>query len=296
MTLGLIALSFVACNGPSNNNDQDESMNDTASASADAEVMTSEPSLKPLWQSDSSLITNESVFYYGPGDFLLVSNIEGKPTDLDGKGSIAKVSTTGEIIEANWASGISAPKGMCVIGKTLYVTDVNRLLAINMDNRAERKSYPIEGAQFLNDLTTDGETVYISDMSVGTLHSLKGEELRLVMDSVPSLNGLCYAENRLFGLNAEGLLEFDLVGESYQVINDKVQGGDGLVSLGDGEFIASKWQGEIWYINGEEASEMYNSLEEGIQTADIGFNPNTRTLYVPRFFSNYISAFELVND
>lgn len=295
MSLGFIALGMVACNGGQNAGEENSNPVDSASAEAIEEVI-STMSLVPLWQSDSTLITNESVFYYAEGDFLLVSNIEGKPTELDDKGSIAKVSTDGKIIDAAWATGISAPKGMCVLGEKLFVSDVNRVIAISMENTADRDYYPIEGAQFLNDLSTDGKAVYVSDMAMGTLHRIKDGVLSLVADSVASLNGLCYAENKLFGLSAEGLIEFDLQDGTYQVLNDKVQGGDGLVSLGDGKFIASKWQGEIWFIDGEEASQMLSSQEEGIQTADIGFNPNTNTVYVPRFFSNYISAFTLVSE
>jgi len=292
--LGLLAFAVFACNNVAVS--VEDSTNTSDSASAEAELIKTSPSLELLWQSDSSLLTNESVLYYEKGDFLLVSNIEGKPTDLDGQGSIAKLSTDGKIVDAEWATGINAPKGMCVLGHKLYVSDVNQVVAIDMNNTNERDYYEVEGAVFLNDLSTDGESVYVSDMRTGKLHRIKRGILSLEMDSVPSLNGLCYAEGKLYGLNAEGLLEFDLEEGSYQVINDKVQGGDGLVYLGNEQFIASRWQGEIWFVDGEAADIMLSSQAEEIQTADIGYNPNTQTLYVPRFFSNYVSAYRLIND
>ena len=287
-----MALGVFACNNAPVSEEVVDS--DSDSASAKASSLTS-LSLEPLWQSDSSLITNESVLYYESGDFLLVSNIEGNPTDLDGKGSIAKLSTEGEIVDAEWAAGINAPKGMCVLGEKLYVSDINQVVAIDMNNTEKREYYPVEGAVFLNDLSTDGESVYVSDMRTGKLHRIKDGILSLEMDSLPSLNGLCFAEGKLFGLNAEGLIEFDLKQGTHQVINDKVQGGDGLVSLGGGQFIASRWQGEIWFIDGLMAHLMLSSQAEEIQTADIGYNPKTKALYVPRFFSNYVTAYTL-ND
>jgi len=295
MILGFLALGMMACNNVQNSDDENINPGDSASTEA-VEGEKSSLSLEPLWQSESTLITNESVFYYEEGDFLLVSNIEGKPTELDGKGSIAKLSTDGKILDAEWAAGINAPKGMCVLGSQLFVSDVNQVIVISLENTDDREYHPIKGAQFLNDLASDGESVYVSDMTMGTLHRLKEGVLSLVADGVPSLNGLCFAEGVLYGINAEGLLQFDLMEGTYQVINNKVQGGDGLVSLGEGKFIASKWQGEVWYIDGEEASEMLNTMEDGIQTADIGYNPNTKTLYIPRFFSNYVSAYRVISE
>ncbi len=293
IALALLAVGFVACNNVST--PVNDGVDTKDSASAEAEIIERAPSLEPIWQSDSSLITNESVLYYEAGDFLLVSNIEGNPTDMDGQGSIAKLNTDGEIIDAEWARGINAPKGMCILGESLYVSDINQIVSININNTDEREYYPVEGAVFLNDISSDGESVFISDMRTGSLHRIKEGVLSLVMDSLPSLNGLCFAEGKLYGLNAEGLLEFDLSQKSYRVLNDKVQGGDGLVSLGNEQFIASRWQGEIWYIDGPAAQLMLSSQAEEIQTADIGYNPNTKTLYVPRFFSNYVSAYSF-ND
>lgn len=292
--LALMAVGVFACNNSPVSEKVMEKNGDNVSAQA--EDSQKSLSLEPLWQSDSSLITNESVYYYEEGDFLLVSNIEGNPTDMDGKGSIAKLSTDGKVLDAEWATGINAPKGMCVLGDKLFVSDINQVVAIDMNNTSDRDYYKVEGAVFLNDLSTDGESVYISDMRTGKLHRISSGILSLEMDSLASLNGLCFTEGKLYGLNAEGLLEFDLQEGTYQVINDKVQGGDGLVSFGKGQFIASRWQGEVWFVDGEEAELMLSSQAEEIQTADIGYNPNSKTLYVPRFFSNYVSAYSVISD
>jgi hypothetical protein len=297
MSLGILVLGMFACTNTDNTGADKRTVKEIETT--DIQLIKTDAkslSLEIAWQSDSILPTNESVFYFEQEDYLFVSNIDGKPTDFDNKGSIAKLSTDGKIIDANWATGINAPKGMCVLGEKLFVSDINQVIAIALDNPKDRDYYPVQGAQFLNDLSTDGKAVFVSDMSIGTLHSIKDGTVSLLMDSLPSLNGLCYSEGQLYGLNGEGLLQFNLEEGTYQVLNDKVQGGDGLISLSDGKFIASKWQGEVWYINGQEATQLLNTKEEGIQTADIDYNSNTKTLYVPRFFSNYVSAYSVITD
>lgn len=293
ISLGLLAFSFVACTNTVS------TVKDSGGVSDSLAVGLIEKdfiSLSLAWETDSVFITNESVLYFEEGDYLFVSNIDGKPVDFDGKGSIAKLSKDGKIIDLEWAKGINAPKGMCVLGEKLFVSDINQVVAIALDNSDDRDYYPIEGAQFLNDLSTDGNTVFVSDMTVGTVHSIKDGKVSMLMKGLPSLNGLCYAYGNLYGLSAEGLLQFNIEEGSYQVLNDKVQGGDGLVAIAKGEFIASKWLGEIWHIKGQEATLLLNTQKEGIQTADIDYDPNTKTLYVPRFFSNYVSAYSVITD
>ena len=61
------------------------------------------------------------------------------PTAKDGEGWISKLSPKGEVLEAKWVTGLNAPKGMRVQGDTLWVSDIDELVAIN------RKSGKIDG-------------------------------------------------------------------------------------------------------------------------------------------------------
>jgi hypothetical protein len=69
--------------------------------------------------------------------------------------------------------------------------------------------------------------------------------------------------------------------------------GDGLIILGKNEFIMSRWQGEIWYVNSDESILLLDTKELESQTADIGFDPSEKTLYVPTFFKNRVEAYKL---
>src|SRR5690606_12923102 len=80
-------------------------------ASVNAESVT----LSQLW-STKDLRTPESVLVHKAGTekYLLVSEIEGDGAALDGKGGIAKLSMSGEILDQDWVRGLNAPKGMAV--------------------------------------------------------------------------------------------------------------------------------------------------------------------------------------
>jgi len=75
----------------------------------------------------------EAVLVSDDGSFLYVSDTNGGPAETNGLGYIARVGT---MVEQEWATGLDAPKGMLEAGNTLYVTDIDRLVAIDPANGA----------------------------------------------------------------------------------------------------------------------------------------------------------------
>src|SRR6187402_465391 len=112
--------------------------------------------LEKLWLTEG-LKVPESVFVYrdDKSSYLLVSQIDGDPSVVDGQGAIAKMSLKGEIIDAGWVKGLNAPKGMGVFGGKLYVADITRVVVINIKKAEIEKKLNIPGAVFLNDITID---------------------------------------------------------------------------------------------------------------------------------------------
>lgn len=52
------------------------------------------------------------VIYDPVSNFIYVSNINGQPWDQDGNGFISKLDLDGKIVERQWVTGLSAPKGL----------------------------------------------------------------------------------------------------------------------------------------------------------------------------------------
>ena len=292
-TLVAALLMLSACNqksGTKSAEEQKQTKSEGQKAAGEKEP-TTKPSLSMEWETDTTLITNESVLYHESGDVLYVSNIMGKPTNEDGKGYISKVTTSGQIMEHKWASGLDAPKGMGIHKGKLYVTNINELVAVDLEDPSKMKRYPVEGAKFLNDVTIAGNKVYFSDMKTGKLHLFEDGEVTTFRENHPGLNGLAYHNGNLYALDGNGLHHIPEDGSEPHTINADVTNGDGLVVLNDSTFIASRWKGEIWHVQGSEATKMLDTKEK-VQTADIGYNRRSKTLYVPRFFANKVTAMQ----
>lgn len=118
----------------------------------------------PLWTRQGFQQPESVVMDTARGE-LYVSNINGQPGEKNGQGYIAKLASDGELIEQHWLTGLNAPKGMAIQGDRLFVTDIDRLLVIQLPDGQVLESHAPAGAQFLNDVAADERgAVYVSDM------------------------------------------------------------------------------------------------------------------------------------
>lgn len=111
----------------------------------------------------------ESAIFDAPRDRIILSTIIGNPGEADGEGSIVLLSPDGEVIDSDWATGLDAPKGMAIVGDILLVADLTRLHEIDLVTGQIRRSLDLPEAVFLNDITSDNETAYITDMLADTI-------------------------------------------------------------------------------------------------------------------------------
>ena len=285
-----LVLSTFIYSGCSSNNTNTE---DKETSQEEVVEQKATASLEKVWETPAELTTNESAHYEESDGMIYVANIEGKPAEKDGVGSIAKLNTKGEIVERNWVSGLNAPKGMTVKGNYLYVTDVDRLLEIELATGKINKSYEVDNAVFLNDADTDGERVYFTDMKANKILYLENEEIKTFAENQPNINGLRIGNGGiLYGLDADGFKKYNSDG-SFEILNNTVTGGDGLIVLDEKTFIASKWGGEIYLIQDGEAVKLLDTTAEESNTADIGYIPADNLVIVPTFFKDKVVAYKL---
>ena len=117
-----------------------------------------------------------------------ISNENGQPTERDNNGFITKLDPDGKISKLKFIEGgvngvtLHAPKALAVIGRTLYVSDIDRVRRFDADTgrplgELDLSAVPVD---FLTGLATDGHgTLYIADagadaiLKVDTRHSSK---------------------------------------------------------------------------------------------------------------------------
>ena len=69
---------------------------------------------------------------------------------------------------------------------------------------------------------------------------------------------------------------------------------DGLENIKGSDFLVSVWSGAVWYVNADGSKELlFDGKAVQTSTADIGWDPSTKTVYVPTFFKNSIIAFKV---
>jgi len=251
-------------------------------------------SLVKLWQSDTVLKVPESVLFDADAKLLYESNIDGQPWDKDGKGSVGKVGLDGKIIQVDWVTGLNAPKGLGRYKNNLYVADVDNVVVIDIAKAAISKRIPVEGAQGLNDISVDKNgKVYVTDSKAGKIYVLEQDKFVLKAEDLKGLNGVLSTGNQLYAVAAGALWKIDAANKAVKVADGMEPAVDGVEQVAPNEFVVSVWNGVVYYVTNGKAQVMLDTREQKSNTADIGYDPKTRTVYVPTFFKNCITAYTL---
>jgi len=252
---------------------------------------------KKHWESADILTTSESVCYYDKNGELFVSCINGNPLDKDGKGFIAKLSLTGDIIMHKWIVNLNAPKGMGIHDGFLYVTDIDRVVKISIADEKIVEEYPVDDAIFLNDITVDHEgNIYITDMKTKQIHRIHKNNIELYFfdDLIISPNGLAFEDGKLLVGTKNGIYGLETKNKQLTHLVKNTGSIDGLEPDGHGNYIISDWSGKVQIVNpSKEPILLFNTTDNGINAADILYIKDMELLLVPTFLDNRVMAYYL---
>jgi len=266
-----------------------------------AKAGASEPQLIKKWETKPDLKVSESVLYDESRDILYVSCINGMPTEKNGKGFIAKVTLKGEIKVLKWVTSLNAPKGMGISKERLFVTDIDRVVEIDIKSGKILNQYPVIEAKFLNDITVDGSgNIYVSDSSAknSAIYKISKGKISewLRTNEIIQPNGLYVEGDRLLvGSFKHGtLLAINLSDKKITTIANASTGIDGVKPDGKGNYIVSDWKGKTLFITKSgKVSILLDTTDAKINSADIEFIKSKNLLLIPTFFDNRVSAYEL---
>ncbi|MBW1696115.1 MAG: PQQ-binding-like beta-propeller repeat protein [Deltaproteobacteria bacterium] len=257
--------------------------------------------LTKLWETKTELRVPESVLYNPSEDIIYVSNINGKPTEKNGRGFISKVSLSGEIKVLKWATGLNAPKGSAIYRDSFYVSDIDELVEIDLKTGKVIDRYPAAGAGFLNDVAVDNEgNVYVSDMSSKNSVIYKLVQKKMVLwlkgPEISRPNGLYAEKNKLIlGNSGDGTLKaINLVTKEISVVAEIGSGIDGVQSDGKGNYFISDWRGKTSCVTSSgQVTVLLDTTEQKINSADIEFIESKQILLIPTFFDNRVVAYSV---
>lgn len=255
--------------------------------------------LQPVWESDTTLRTPESVLVDQTHNVLFIACINGAPK-LENKSSyIAKVGLDGKVIQLKFTDNLNSTKGMGILGDKLYVTEMNQVAEIALATGKIMNRYPIEGAKFLNDIAIDTQKgiVYVTDSNDSKVWAITNGKVSFVLGGEPlkGTNGLLFENNQLLIGNGDGsLLSLNPTTKKITTLAKVTGGIDGIVALGNKTYMVTEWVGKVWYIHADGTPELkLDTSPQKISSADIGYNPATQMLFVPTFFHNTVKAYTL---
>lgn len=256
-----------------------------------------------LWSTEGFNMP-ESVLYDANHDRLIVSVMQGAPNAVDGNGHLALLSTDGKLIDTAWATGMDAPKGLALMDGQIFAADLTHLRIVDAASGDLVASLPAEGAVFLNDVATNGEAVFVSDMMTHTIWRYADGRFEKWLET-PDLahpNGLFWDEGRLlvgswgkglqddFTTEAPGsLLSIDPETKAISVVASDIGNIDGIVRL-NGKLVLNDWiNGKAYEISADGAAK--EILAEPAGLADI--SAANGTLYLPHMLEGRIEAVTL---
>lgn len=259
-------------------------------------VSISAQELTKVWETDTVLDVPESVLF---GDSVLyVSNVNGKPTQKNEMGYIAKLSLTGKVLKKEWAVGMNAPKGMGAFDNFLYIADIDRVLVVDLKNGETVQQYDFPEAEFLNDIAiSESGRVYISDMHTNSIYIIHEEfSKKLISDSQLSwVNGLYCDGEKLYAGTSNGVFVISKEGKIVNHLIKDTGGIDGLEKVKEGVFLNSDWSGKVQLISAETKPHvLLNFEDDAYNAADIDFCKKEMLVYIPTFFGKTVAAYKLV--
>lgn len=259
---------------------------------ATALTATAQHKVEKIWETEALLKVPESALF--TKDVIYVSIIDGQPWEADGKGGIATVGKDGKIINANWVTGLHAPKGMAIVGDLLYVADMGEVVAISISKKAIDHKITAPGAGGLNDITADKNgIVWVTDSQKGQIYKVEKKTATLFLDNIRGINGIKAIDDKLYILGGKEMFVTDASKKLTSVVALE-QGGDGVEPVGNGDFIVTAWAGYMYYVNTAKGTkDLLLDTHTTAKTADIGFDAATKTIYVPTFSGNSIAAYKL---
>jgi|SRR5215204_3034140 len=251
--------------------------------------------LERLWATDTVVAIPESVLPdLNKDKILYVSLIDGSGWNADGKGGVAKLSIDGKKYDSLWITGLNAPKGMGIAGNRLYVADISEVIVIDIAKGKIEKKIAVDSAKGLNDITVnDKGIVFVSDSRTGKIWRLENDQAGLYLDSVKGVNGLKAVGDDLLIGAGKNFIKADK-NKKITTIVELPQSIDGIEPVGNGDYIVTSWGGYIYYVtpNGKFET-LLETYAEKKNTADIGFDPVNRIVYVPTFNGKQVVAYKL---
>lgn len=263
---------------------------------------------KALWTLNETLQAPESIVYDPASSSYFVSNINGDGVAKDGNGYISQITLDGKVKKAQWATGLNAPKGMALRDNSLWVSDIDELVEINLKNGKVLKKLKIKGAKFLNDIATTSDFVFVSDTLGNQIYKYDGKKILPLSTKTnfESPNGLLIEDGKLYVSSWGEVTDFSQTpkeaGRIYSVsldgtnktqISKSFGNLDGLRRVED-KFFTTDWMtGQLYSVDNKGVVSLIHEGKQGYADLEARLDNGKTTLVIPLMVENKIIAVEI---
>jgi glucose/arabinose dehydrogenase len=230
-----------------------------------------------------------------------------EPNVKDGDGRIMKLNmaATEWIDKDKWAAiKLDAPKGMAIIGKSLYVADIDRVVEIDLKKTEQRYVYDFSrfNTVFLNDITVKNDsTLFVSATDLNCLFQINLKDQNYVKMKTNELhgpNGITYVSegNKIYcveygeGEKVKGrVVTIDANTGAVRQVGKHKGGLDGVAFSADGSLLFSDWdKGHLQKMNIQTGAVTEVPSDSIKGPADFYYHIPTKQAFVPRMMENQV--------
>jgi hypothetical protein len=305
LIVAVLGIGIGACDGTGD---------ETDTAAADTTTVADSDSIA-LVTTVTGFSTPEAARYDGEQDVWFVSNINGSPAAEDNNGFISRVRPNGRIDSLQFIAGgrggvtLNAPKGLLLIGDTLWVADIRVARAFNTRTGAPIRSVMVSGSTMLNDLAQgpDG-AVYLTDTGLefgvegaqqqpSRIYRVSGTQASQVLESASlnGPNGIAWDSGRnafLIGsYMGDSLFAWAPGDPAPRGVGSGAGQWDGIVALPDGRALITSWaDSSIYMLDGSAIRKVLGGVAS---PAAIGFDPQRMQLAVPLLMENVVRVYRI---
>jgi hypothetical protein len=245
-----------------------------------------------------------------------VANINGNPSAKDNNGYISRLKPDGSVDSLKFVAAgrnkvtLNGPKGMAIVGDTLWVADIDAVRGFNRKTGAPIASIPVPGAKFLNDITAGPDGLYITDTGIhfgaegkmthpgpDRVFKIAGRKVTtaLTFKGQPAPNGITWdstASRFVIVPNGDTTIVSWAPGDSApQRVATAPTMMDGVEALGGGRYLVTSWADSSLNLV---ADGKVTRIAAGIAApADIGFDRAGGKVAVPQLTENTMELLDV---
>ena len=245
-----------------------------------------------------------------------VANVNGGPSAKDNNGYISRLRPDGGVDSLKFVAGgrgrvtLNAPKGMAIVGDTLWVADIDVVRGFNRKTGAAVAAIRVPGAKFLNDITVGPEGIYVTDTGVqfgadgqmthpgpDAVYKIAGRAVTtaVTFDGEPGPNGITWdsAGGRfvIVPFGDKAISSWTPGDSTPQKIGEGPGMQDGVEEFGAGRFLVTSWaDSSLSLLSEGRMTRLAGNLPGG---ADLGYDPATGRVAVPQLTENKVQLFQI---